>query len=565
MRFLGRLSLLMLATGMALAQTSATAPTQGADPSMADQLKALKDAMAAQQRAVAEQQAQIAQQQQKIENLEKALSEKSSGAARVENAALTTNTAPAAAVVQGDEKPKESPLSVRIGGTDFTPGGWVDFENVFRSTNTGNVTATNFWAIPFSNTAAGHLTEYRSTGQYSRFNLKITGKYGANNVTGYIEGDFNGNDANNVFITSNPHTFRLRLYWLDLKRGKWEFLAGDTWGLQTPNRVGVSPAPGDVFTTIGEDAQTHVGVNYTRAAAFRAAYHFNDHFVWAAELQNPQQYIGQSGGGGTVNEVVFPAQFSAAITPQFDNNNVPGTPNVFPDIISKFALDKDYAGRHLHFEAGGLMTSAKITLIPSVAGSTFVKHAAIGGGFLAGINAELFKNFRWVASGMWGPGVGRYLIAMGPQAVVFPVPATAGGTCLTGGAGGCDANISMVHAGDVITGFEMQPFKNTLWGAYYGGAYFQRNAFPDLTAAGVTKPTIGFGGNGEAGNTVMNKSIQEATFDWTQTFWRNPQYGAVLLVTQTSYVTRAPWFVAAGAPKNAHLMMGYVSLRYVLP
>jgi hypothetical protein len=53
--------------------------------------------------------------------------------------------------------------------------------------------------------------------------------------------------------------------------------------------------------------------------------------------------------------------------------------------------------------------------------------------------------------------------------------------------------------------------------------------------------------------------------DWTQTFWRNPQYGAVLLVTQTSYVTRAPWFVALGAPKNAHLMMGYVSLRYVLP
>jgi len=39
----------------------------------------------------------------------------------------------------------------------------------------------------------------------------------------------------------------------------------------------------------------------------------------------------------------------------------------------------------------------------------------------------------------------------------------------------------------------------------------------------------------------------------------------VQLVTQTSYVTRAPWFVAAGAPKNAHLMMGYVSLKYVLP
>jgi hypothetical protein len=561
MRFLGRVSLVVLATGMALAQTSAPATGPSPDPSMADQLKALKEAMAAQQRAVAEQQAQITQQQQKIENLEKALAEKPSGVARVENASLNTNTNPSAAVIQGDEKPKESPLSFRIGGTDFTPGGFVDFENVFRSTNTGNVTATNFWAIPFITSPAGHLTEYRSTGQYSRFNLKITGKYGANNITGYLEGDFNGNDATNVFVTSNPHTTRIRLYWLDLKRGKWEFLAGQTWGLQTPNRVGVSPAPGDIFGTIGEDAQVHVGVNYTRAGAFRAAYHFNDHFVWAVEAQNPQQFSGQT--QGTNAEVIYPTVFNATLGPQFDNAATSGAPNVFPDIITKAAFDKDYSGRHLHFEFGGLLTTARITDIPSVLGATFVKHGSVGGGFLAGINAELFKNFRFVASGLWGPGVGRYLIGMGPQAVVFPVAATSGGTCLPGNTGGCDVNISMVHSGDVVIGFEMQPWKNTLWGAYYGGAYFQRNAFPDLTSPAVTKPIIGFGGLGS--NSANNKSIQEATFDWTQTFWRNPQYGAVLMVTQTSYVTRAPWFITAGAPKNAHLMMGYLSIRYVLP
>ncbi len=44
--------------------------------------------------------------------------------------------------------------------------------------------------------------------------------------------------------------------------------------------------------------------------------------------------------------------------------------------------------------------------------------------------------------------------------------------------------------------------------------------------------------------TLLTAHIQEGSFDWTQTFWRNPQYGAVQLVTQTSYVTRAPWFVA---------------------
>jgi hypothetical protein len=546
MRFLGRVSLLLLATGMALAQTSAPATDQGSDSSVADQLKALKAAMAAQQ-------AQMVEQQQKIDELERVLANRASGTAHVENASLSTT--PAANAVQGDEKPKESPLSFRIGGTEFTPGGFVDFENVFRSTNTGNVTATNFWAIPFSNTGAGHLTEYRSTGQYSRFNLKITGKYGANNVTGYLEGDFNGNDAANVFVTSNPHTTRIRLYWVDVKRGKWEFLGGQTWGLQTGNRVGISPNPSDVFVTLGEDAQTHVGVNYTRAGEFRVGYHFNDHFVWAIALQNPDQFSGQGA------EVVFPSQFNALLGTQFDAANQTTVPNLFPDIITKAAYDKDFHGRHFHWEGGALMTTAKVTIIPSVAGATFTKHSKIGGGVMGGLNFELVKNFRFVGYGMWGNGVGRYLIGMGPQAVVFPTPST----CTGGGAGGCDVGISMVHSGDVVLGFETQVNPKTLFGFYYGGAYFQRNSFPDITSVAVVKPNIGFGGVGEVGATGMNRAIQEGTIDWTQTFWRNPQYGAVLLVTQFSYVTRAPWFVAAGAPKNAHLGMGYVSLRYVLP
>ncbi|HKR97386.1 MAG TPA: hypothetical protein VJW55_18570, partial [Candidatus Angelobacter sp.] len=112
-------------------------------------------------------------------------------------------------------------------------------------------------------------------------------------------------------------------------------------------------------------------------------------------------------------------------------------------------------------------------------------------------------------------------------------------------------------------GSELQAGKKTLFGFYYGGFYYQRNSFPDITATTATKPFIGFGGLNSAN--TNNRAIQEASFDWTQTFWKNPQYGAVQLVTQTSYVTRAPWFVAAGAPKNAHLMMGYVSLKYVLP
>ena len=405
MRLLQKVSFVVLASGLALGQATASNSGSAGTGSVADELKALREAISQQQKQISQQQQQMSQQQQQIQTLQQQLENKTSGTPHVADASMRTVVTPVSAtVVQETEKPKESPLSFRIGGTDFTPGGFVDFENIFRTTNTGNVTATNFWAIPFSNTAAGHLTEYRSTGQYSRFNLKINGKYGANNVTGYIEADFNGNDATNVFVTSNPHTMRVRLFWVDVKRGGWEFLGGQTWGLQTPNRVGVSPSPADLAITIGEDAQTHVGLNYTRAGEFRAAYHFNDHFVWAFAVQNPQQFGGQG-------EITFPTAFNAILAPQIDSAATPGAPNALPDFITKFAFDPS---KRFHFELGGISTSAKITVIPTVPGATFVKHTKVEGGVFGATNIELFKGFRFLASGMWGPGVGRYSDWHGP-------------------------------------------------------------------------------------------------------------------------------------------------------
>ena len=575
MRLLEKMCFVVLASGLALGQATANNSGSAGTGSVADELKALREAISEQQKQISQQQQQMSQQQQQIQDLRQQLQNQTSGTPHVADAALRTAPVPVAAtMVQETEKPKESPLSFRIGGTDFTPGGFVDFESVFRTTNTGGSTTTAFGAIPFSNTVAGHLTEFRSTGQYSRYNLKISGKYGANNVVGYIEGDFNGNDAANVFVSSNPHTNRLRLYWLDLKRGKWEFLGGQTWGMQTPNRVGLSPMPADVFVTIGEDAQTHVGLPYTRAAEFRAVYHFTDHFQWGVGIQNPDQF--------TNGEVLFPAAFNAQLGGQFDAANQTTTPNAFPDFHTKFAWDDDVNGKHMHFEAGGLLTSAKITaLAPSnTPAAAFGHDTKIGGAFHGAFNFELAKGFRVLGNGMWGDGNGRYLIGFGPQAVVVPANGS-GFTCTIVGttATGCDARLSMVHAGGTILGSEIQHGKSQ-FGFYYGGFYYQRNSFPDITSTTVlppaalvtcgklgsptqNKPCIGFGGAGSSN--ANNRAIQEATIDWTQTFWKNPQYGAVLLVTQTSYVTRAPWVVPAGAPKNAHLMMGYVSLKYVLP
>ena len=70
------------------------------------------------------------------------------------------------------------------------------------------------------------------------------------------------------------------------------------------------------------------------------------------------------------------------------------------------------------------------------------------------------------------------------------------------------------------------------FGFYYGGNYFAAQCLPGRDLTPVTKPFIGFGGLNSPNS--ANRAIQEGTIDWTQTFWKNPQYGAVLMVTQFS-------------------------------
>lgn len=527
--------LLVLASGMALGQAS-----QPGNSKTNDDLKSLKDAIAAQQK-------QIADQQKQLEALQKKLDEKLSATPRVENATLTTtNTAASSvAMVQSDtEKPKSSPLSVRIGNTEFTPGGFVDFVNIFRSTNTGSAVSTGFNGIPFSNTAAGHLTEFRSSGQYSRTSLKMTGAYGENKFNGYIEADFNGNDANGVFVTTNPHTFRLRLFYLQLARGSWEFTAGQAWGLLTPTKVGVGASPADQDLTLSTDGNIAVGVMYSRDAQLRVAFKPNDHFGWALAVSNPQQLT---------TGVVLPKAFSS-LSSQVDGANVNGVPNLFPDITTKFAWDTNPSGKNMHFELGGLLTSAKIAVPAPGAPTTgpFVKNSAIGGSFFGGFGVSLTKKFRVLAHGMYGGGGGRYFIGFGPQFVVVPIAVSP--TTFT-------AEPSMVHSGSGYGGFEWQAGSKTQIGGYYGGIYYQRHAFPDVTAAGT--PIIGFGGIGSGSNN--NRALQEGWFVLAQTLWKNPQYGALVLAADSSYTTRAPWFVKAGDPKNAHMFMERIDLKYIIP
>jgi hypothetical protein len=432
--------------------------------------------------------------------------------------------------------------SIKLGDAVLTPGGFVDFENIFRTTNTQSNIATNLSGFPFSNTALGRATEFRTTAQFSRLSLKLEDNFRGNHIIGYVEGDFSGNSAPGVYQSVNGLTNRLRLYFGYVKRGNWEFLGGQTWSWLTPNRNGIGPLPSDLAITYNEDQNLGVGVPYTRAAELRAAYHVNEHWAIGAGIENSNQFIG--------NFVALPAQFSP-IGSQFDNNANAGAANLMPDIIAKTTYDTDHFGRHFHAELSGFFTGAHASVMPS--GSTlFNSHKAFGGGGQVAMNYELLPNKLVVlANAFWSDGGAHYLVGTGPELVVRP------------NFNGTDINLSMVHAGAASAGLEWRASEKEAFAVYYGADYYGRNFFPDTTNTTNPGTIIGYGGPGSPN--TNNRAIQQITFDWLLTFWKSPRHGALQYYTQYSYLTRAPWFVAPEDPRNAHLSMVYAGVRYVLP
>jgi hypothetical protein len=128
-----------------------------------------------------------------------------------------------------------------------------------------------------------------------------------------------------------------------------------------------------------------------------------------------------------------------------------------------------------------------------------------------------------------------------------------------------NGNISPIHSGSTVDGFELNLGKNTLLSLLYGGVY----AAHDFTAIPTTtrgRTTYSFYGYGYPGSN-QNRAIQEGTIDVVQTLWSNPNYGKLSLILQYSYLNRNPWSYSAatGAPKETHTNMAWVDVRYTLP
>jgi hypothetical protein len=424
-------------------------------------------------------------------------------------------------------------LSFRIGIADFTPFGFMDFTGVYRNEDTGSAIGSSFGSVPFSNGSTGQLSETKFSAQNSRVGLRVDSNVNGTKVLGYLETDFLGNAASNLYVTSNADTLRMRNYFVDLKNGPWELLAGQDWSLLTPNRVGISPLPSDIFYSNDMDTNYQAGLTWARQPQLRLTFHATDEIALALSVENPDQYVGSA--------VVLPAAFNAA---EVDTTAASTQPNIFPDIIGKAAFDtKDVTGLPWHFEVAGLLSSYKVNTYSAAINTD---STAEGGGASAAVDLELVKGLSFIGTGFYSYGGGRYLQGLAPDFIIKAPDST--------GAYG----IGLVKASSAILGLEYKAVPEDTISAYWSTIDIGQR-YNKLS----TGTYVGYGYPGSANSN--NKTISEVTLANTYTFWKNPAYGALQLIGQVSYVEREPWYVAAGQPSKADMTMVFLDLRYVLP
>jgi len=540
--------------GIALAVVSCSAILSGADlatdPARGsgtdiDELRAL---LSAQQKQIEELRVAMEAQKKLIEKLAPASSDNAQfslpNVKRLGEVATTSPVLPAAPAPlpapqsSGNVAEDAAPLQLKIGNAFITPIGFMDMTAVSRSTNPGSGIGTNFGSIPYGNTQLGTLTETRLSIQNSRLGARFDTAFHGFKVLGYWESDFLGQLGNppngGLAVSSNPYVFRMRLFWVDITKDKFEFLAGQSWSLMTANRKGVSPLPGDIFFSQDIDVNYQAGMIWSRVPGFRAAYHFSDKAVFAVALENSEPYIGGGNGGSAV---VLPAAIAATTVAGTQINNgssVISSAALHPDIIAKLALDPS---KKFHFEVAGVEVTNQFS--DPVTTPAFQKFTKAGGGVAVNLNFELFKNFRILTNNFYSVGAGRYIFGQAPDFMIR-----------------ANGDLSLVHSMSTVTGFEATLHKTLVYG-YYGGVYIPKNLALDTTGK-----LIGYGAISSDG---QNRSIQEFTVGTNTTLAKDAHWGALNLMFQYSYLQRNPWLVTGTAPTNANASMGFVNLRYTLP
>jgi hypothetical protein len=244
-------------------------------------------------------------------------------------------------------------------GVTLTFGGWVDLTGIYRSRNLASDTGSIYNFIPYAQSKNFKTGEARFSARQTRFSTLVEADADADtHLAGYGEIDFEGAAQTANSVATNSFNPRMRQLSLAVDRADLglHFLAGQSWSLIAPSKVGIDPrgvdAPGVV------DFESVPGFIAARQPGLRVWKDLGPEFKLALSVENPQT----SFFGGNAPLVGTPAVGpQGVLNPNllvnltgpggsFFNsaNNV--SLNHVPDVVAKVAWDPRLGPNKLHVE-----------------------------------------------------------------------------------------------------------------------------------------------------------------------------------------------------------------------
>jgi hypothetical protein len=248
-------------------------------------------------------------------------------------------------------------------GITLTFGGWVDLTGIYRTRNLASDTGSVYNFIPFPQSRNFNIPESRFSARQSRFSVLAEGDaFADTHLAGYGEIDFEGAAQTANSVATNSFNPRMRQLSLELDRIDigLHVLAGQSWSLNAPSKVGIDPRGVDAPGVI--DFESVPGFLAVRQPGIRVWQDIGPEFKLAASVENPQTSFF---GGNT------PLVGTPAVGPQgvlnpnllvnltgpggsFFNNANNLSLNQVPDVTLKAAWDPRLGPYKLHVEAWGL-------------------------------------------------------------------------------------------------------------------------------------------------------------------------------------------------------------------
>jgi len=276
-------------------------------------------------------------------------------------------------------------------GVTLTFGGWVDLTDIYRTRNLASDTGSVYNFIPYPQAKNYYMPESRFSARQSRFSVLAEGDVDpVTHLAGYGEIDFEGASQTASSVATNSFNPRMRQLSLAIDRSDLGFhvLAGQSWSLNAPSKVGIDPRGVDAPGVI--DFESVPGFLAARQPGIRVWQDIGPELKIAASAENPQTAF----FGGNA-----PAVGTPAVGPQgvlnpnllvnltgpggsFFNNANNLSLNQVPDVTVKAAWDPRLGPYHLHFEAWALYRQFFDRF-------NFANHTYDTGSFGGHINAEL--------------------------------------------------------------------------------------------------------------------------------------------------------------------------------